>query len=111
MRYGLSQLGMIAASGCTKHLLSTIAQVSMMLTWESCAQEKSLSAGYKLLSTKQQLATQLFGTQSSWCLQFICWINLILKALVEKCQKELESTVPLQMKQRQQSESGANTKK
>jgi predicted heme/steroid binding protein len=58
MRHGLSQLGMIAESGCTKHLFSKIAWVSMMLTWEDGTHAKSLSAGYGLLSTKQQLATQ-----------------------------------------------------
>ena len=89
MRHGLSQLGMIATSGYTKHLFSIITRVSMMLTWESGAQKESLSAGYVLvLGTKHQLATQLFATQPSWCIQFVCWNNPILKALEEKFKKE-----------------------
>jgi hypothetical protein len=58
--------------------------------------KKSLSAGYVLLGTKQQLATPLFATQPSLFIQFVCWINPILKALEEKCEKEMESTAAKQ---------------
>ncbi len=57
--------------------------------------EKELERWYVLLGTKQELATQFSTTQPSWCIQFVCWINPILKALEDKCQKELELTVQL----------------